>query len=321
MIDEVSSSPDIARCIPSDLVIDDSMLPDADGIGRIMSESNDLKTHEDLNTGFRIAPHFVDPDSRNIVVSPERTWLSEAGAEFRFLLYAPPNRRKQIHDYVQAFTELMQAHVDSFDPVKESCSIRSFIERAGRQPYDLLIVGNGKHSFPKSLWSSPVSRGLLPWLPSSLLIVREPKWPLKQILLILQHNKWDGKAVDWLVQLSERSEAVATVLTIVPSTSLMYQDVGKFAVGLPEILANDCALGQQIRWVSERLIVEGIEATFQLRQGIPEVQIQQELAEGNYDLCITGAEPHRGLKRFFLGEMVAPILNWTRNPVLVAQGL
>jgi nucleotide-binding universal stress UspA family protein len=296
------------------------MLLDVDDVRRIMPESNDLKTHEDLNTGFRIAPHFVEPDDRNIVVLPERTWLSEAGADFRFLLYASPSQRKQIHDYVQAFTELMQAHIDSFDPVKESCSIRSFIERENGQPYDLLIVGIGKHSLPKSLWANPVNRGLLPWLPSSLLIVQEPKWPLEQILLILQHNKWDGKAVDWLVQLSKRSEAVATVLTIIPSTPTMYQGVGKFAVELPEILANDCALGQRIRRVSERLVAEGIEATFQLRQGLPEFQIQQELAEGNYDLCITGAEPRNSLKRFFLGEMVAPILNWTRKPVLVAQG-
>ena len=320
MIDEVPSSPDIARGIPFDLVIDDSSLPDADDIGRIMPESNDLKTHEDLSTGFRIAPHLVEPDSRNIVVLTEGTWLSEAEAEYRFLLYASPNLSKQIHDYVQTFSELMQAHVDSFDPVKESCSIRRFVEKENGQPYDLLIVGLGKHSFPKSLWSSPLNRRLLPWLPSSLLIVREPKWPLKQILLILQNNEWDGKAVDWLVQLLKRSEAVATVLTIVPSTPTMYQDVGKFAVGLPEILANDCALGKRIREVSERLVVEGIEATFQLRHGLPEIQIQQELAEGSYDLCITGAGPRNSFKRYFLGEMVAPILNWTRNPVLVAQG-
>jgi nucleotide-binding universal stress UspA family protein len=287
----------------------------------LMPESNDLKTHEDLDNVFRIAPHFVEPDNRNIVALPERTWLDEAGADFRFLLYAPPSQLKQIHDYVQALTELMRAHVDSFDPVKESCSIRSYIEKENGQPYDLLIVGDEKHSFPKSLWVNPVSRRLLTWLPSSLLIIREPKWPLKQILLILQHNKWDGKAVDWLVHLSKRSEAVATILTIVPSTPTMYQDVGKFSAGLPEILANDCALGQRIRRISERLVMEGIEATFQLRQGPPEFQIQQELAEGNYDLCIIGVEPRNHLKHFFLGEMVTPILNWTREPILVAQGL
>lgn len=285
-----------------------------------MSESNDLLTHENLNNVFSVTPRFVEADNRNIVALPERTWLDKAGADFRFLLYAPPSQRKQIHDFVQAFTELMQAHVDSFDPVKESCSIRSFIEKENGQPYDLMIVGDEKHSFPKSLWVNSVSRRLLTWLPSSLLIVREPKWPLKHILLILQHDEWDGKAVDWLVQLSKRSEAVATVLTIVPSAPTMYQAVGKFAVGLPEILSNDCALGRCIRRVSERLVEEGIEATFKLRQRPPECQIQQELAEGNYDLCITGAEPRNSLKRFFLGEVVAPILNWTRNPVLVVQG-
>ncbi|HEY47835.1 MAG: hypothetical protein AMJ88_01600 [Anaerolineae bacterium SM23_ 63] len=286
-----------------------------------MPESNDLKTHEDLNNVFRIAPHFVEPDNRDIVALPEKTWLKEARTDFRFLLYAPPSQLIQIHDYAQALTELMRAHVDSFDPAKENCSIRDFIEKENGQPYDLLIVGVDKHSFPKSLWLNPVSRRLLAWLPSSLLIVREPKWPLKRILLILLHNKWDGKAVDWLVHLSKRSEAVATVLTIVPSTPTMYQDVGRFAVGLPEILANDCALGQRIRRVAERLVVEGIEATCQLRQGSPEFHIQQELIGGNYDLCIIGAEPRNSLKRFFLGEMVTPILNWTRRPVLVAQGL
>ena len=98
--------------------------------------------------------------------------------------------------------------------------------------------------------------------------------------------------------------------------------------GLNALLTTDTALGQQMRRLSQRLVNWEIEGTLRLYQGPPDQQIRREIAEGNYDLIATAAEPlgpnqgpepegqrpHRPP-----GKLTASLLRWAVQPVLIAQ--
>jgi nucleotide-binding universal stress UspA family protein len=79
--------------------------------------------------------------------------------------------------------------------------------------------------------------------------------------------------------------------------------------------------GQSIYTYARRLLLQGITGDICQRQGEPNLQIQQEVREGNYDLVVIGAEPYSRLERWIFGELVGPMLHWIDRPVLVAKRL
>ena len=62
-----------------------------------------------------------------------------------------------------------------------------------------------------------------------------------------------------------------------------------------------------------------ITASLRLRQGEPEWQLRWEIAEGDYDLIVIGADPFRRWRRWLVGDLVTPMLRWVNRPLLVAR--
>ena len=77
--------------------------------------------------------------------------------------------------------------------------------------------------------------------------------------------------------------------------------------------------GWQLRHIAKRLERWQIESDLHLRQGEPDWQVREEVANGNYDLIIVGAGPYNRLHRLFLGELVGPLLCWVNRPLLIAR--
>lgn len=78
---------------------------------------------------------------------------------------------------------------------------------------------------------------------------------------------------------------------------------------------SESLIAAYVRWL-DRLNVEG---SVSRRQGEPFAQVRNEVRSGAYDLIVIAAEPHGGWGRWFLGEVVAPLLRWADRPVLIAR--
>lgn len=199
------------------------------------------------------------------------------------------------------------------------------VELAGAEPnawgtgYDLVLWAEPAQSRASQfLFGSPTSR-ILERVPTSLLITRQPHWPLRQILLVVRSEEAHGQAVNWTIRLAQASGAMVTALVVVPLVSPLPNREVRQQQGLAMLLASDSLLERQSRYVVQRLEDGGLEAALRLRQGSPEQQIRAELRAETYDLVIVAAESKDWWLRRLIGETVEPILSRANCPVLIAR--
>ena len=226
----------------------------------------------------------------------------------------------EVSAFAQALGRLLDAHVSTFSPVvgnDPNCAgLARVVERSR---YDLVIWGDPEQSFGQRLRSGPAYRKATKRVAASLLVVRRPRWPLKRLLLVVQGEEMDTGAVDWTVRLARPSGAAVTVLAVVPPVPAMYGRCKRMQQGLDALLTTNTALGRQMHRVARWLVEWEVEGTLRLRQGGPDRQIQREVSEGDYDLIVLAARPHKWWRRWLLGDRAVSLLHWADRPVLIAK--
>ena len=194
----------------------------------------------------------------------------------------------------------------------------AYIKQAA-QDCDLIILGESEQSCLEQMLSGHSCGKFSAQPPTSFLWGRRPCWPIQNILLILRFEETDDAAAAWLGRLAQPSGAAVTILPIVPSLPAMYSRGNRVQTGLDVLLSPDTPSGQSLRRLTQRMASWQISGELRLRQGEPERQIWEEVAEGDYDLIVIGAEPHGRLHRLLLGELVGPLLRWVERPLLIAR--
>jgi nucleotide-binding universal stress UspA family protein len=137
--------------------------------------------------------------------------------------------------------------------------------------------------------------------------------------LILRIEETDEAAAAWLAHLVQPGKMDVTILPLVPSLPAMYSLGNRVQTGLDVLLSPSTPSGNYLRYVAQQLKHWQIDGNLHLRQGDPDRQIRDEVAEGAYDLVVIGAEPHGQFYRALLGEMVKPLLRWIDRPLLIAR--
>jgi hypothetical protein len=162
--------------------------------------------------------------------------------------------------------------------------------------------------------------GLMSRTRASVWLVRQPRWPLKRILLILRGHESDYLALHWLDRLVRPKRTELFALPIIPPVPAMYRHdslpllpgvlLGFNAVSVPQLsdLAKRCA-----GW--------GINGTLLLHDQAPRRRIEWAMAASDPDLILIGAEPFPWIQRRLFGELERPLLGSADRPVLVAQKL
>lgn len=181
---------------------------------------------------------------------------------------------------------------------------------------DLIILDEPEQSLAARLCLGRPGQKLAAQAPASILVARQPLWPLRQILLVLRLDDNDETAVFWTKRLAQASGAAVTILPLVPSLPAMYAPRPD---GVAALLSSQTAAGQQVRQVARQLNEAQVTAVIHLRQGEPDGQISHEIEAGLPDLVIIGAEPTIKWQRWLLGDLVSPLLSWIAHPVLVAK--
>ena len=197
------------------------------------------------------------------------------------------------------------------------------IQRIRREASDcnLVVFGEPKQSLLKRLLTGRPCHKAVNQVPVSILVTWRPRWPIRNILLIVRIEETDEAAADWVVRLARPSGAKVTILPILYSFPSVYAPINSEETALGELLSPKTQPGQQLRCLSQRLAQWQIEGTLRLRQGEPEWQIRWEVAEGDYDLIVIGAESHGRWHRLLVGGLVGPMLCWMNRPLLIARPL
>jgi nucleotide-binding universal stress UspA family protein len=287
-----------------------------------ITSSNEEKACEIISTGLEMQPSVLqgDPatiDKQWIDPQPEESWH----IPLHILVYHQSSPiAKEIETYARYLSNLLHGQLGYYQTeIKTNIHLNDLAERVNHE-HNLVIFGEPNRSWLKQLLTDPAGCQAVKRLPTSVLVVRQPRWPLQRILLITQGLETDNIAVDWLLRLAQPSHAAVTVLALCPEIPPMYQQaMADIPRGLSEWLITSTPLGQRLRRIVERLENWEIEENLRFRQGVSEQQIQSEVDEGDYDLIVTAADPSDWWLRRLLGEVVNPLLRWTHRSVLVAK--
>jgi hypothetical protein len=330
-LDNLAVNPKLARRLPPDLACRYRALPVAEDSGRItgaMADPDDAVAREAIAAALGATCCAVRGDAAVIEALLKELWPQEATRPLRLLVCAQASPTAgELRNYAQAIGSLLDARVD-YLPMADGmdATLDALVRGTGHADYDLLILGESNQPLIEQLLSE-VAAGT-GWRSGSLLLARRPRWPLKRLLLVMQGQEVDNLVVDWVVRLARPSAAAVTVLRWLLPTSPPSKRQAPLQQGLNALLTADTALGQQMRRVSQRLVNGEIESRLRFYQGPPGQRIRRELAEGNYDLIATAAEPFKPSPRpkpqgrqfcHSTAELLASLLQWSEQPVLIAR--
>ena len=242
------------------------------------------------------APVVVDPPARE-------AWAGTIERSLHLLVCTQASSiANEVLAFARVLSDLLNAQVSGFSLDNGSefnCdTIAHAVEQVG---YDMVIWGEPDQSLSHRMLFGPTYQKATELINSSLLVVRKPRWPLRHLLLVVQGEKTDDVAADWIVRLARPCGARVTVLAVVPPVPAMYDRCTRMQQGLDALLTTDTVLGRQMHRVAQRLVDLKVDATLRLRQGAPDQQIQLEVAEGNYDLITVAARPRSWWRRWLSG--------------------
>lgn len=217
-----------------------------------------------------------------------------------------------VYTYALHLAELLDAKTRQLTPDQET-DLPQLVKQC-----DLLIYQPPAQSRLKGwLRGSPACR-VVSRLPVSTLVVRQPCWPLKKILLLTRGRLLDFAAATWVAHLARPILAEIAVLAVQPYLAAANSQA-MFGHGVETWLASDTPLGQQLRHILNISDTPPRQLHLQFRGGSPERQMRQAIVETQPDLIVIAAETGDWCERRVLGELVRPLLQQTDRPVLVAK--
>lgn len=322
-LDNLPINPKVARRLPLDMASRYHALPVAEDRGRItvvMADPDDVAAREAVAAALGCPPYVVEGDPVVIDALLAQLWPEMPQHSRRLLACVHANPVvNEILAFTWSIAELLDAHITHYNPAEANLTGEAWIQKLEQSHCDLILLEEPEQPLIDRVTRGPVYRQIVGRIPSSLLVVRCPRWPLKHLLLIVRGADADDAAVDWVVRLARPSGAAVTALAIVPSAPAMYDRCARMRPRLDALLRTDTPLGRQMRRVAQWLVDWGIQSTLRLRQGTSDMQIQREMAEEDYDLVVVAAMPENWWQRWLQGEVVGPLMSWVDRPVLIAK--
>jgi len=164
-----------------------------------------------------------------------------------------------------------------------------------------------------------IERKLFARVPISMMVVKHPYWPVKNLLLVLQDEEADDYAIEWSFLFAQRSGATITVLPILSPVPLMYAGMNHMSHNLSLLMASSSPLGCKMRKIVQRIEDLRVTGSIRFRYEAPDWQIQSEAAAGSYELIVVGCDLGSRFRNVIEGDIVCSVLDWAELPVLVAQ--
>lgn len=188
-----------------------------------------------------------------------------------------------------------------------------------RPELTLVTVADSQPSWWQRLLWRPSACRALRQISGSILFARNPRWPLRHILVVVRVHASDGLALDWAQRLALLSEATVTLLPIVPPYPRLHQQDSIMLQGLDVLLAPDTITGEAIYRYARHLDQLGIRGTVCWKQGSIAHQICGQAPDTGYDLIVVADEPVGRWSRWFLGDLVKRLIAVANCSILVAR--
>ncbi len=323
-LDNLTTDTRLARRLPRDLACRLHAIPVAEDGGRItvaMADPDDVEAQNAVATVLGTVPYVVKSDQAAIDALLTELWSEES--PLRLLAYTPSHSTgDDLAEAAQLMGELLGARVSLLETKEDTGpALDSVVDLVSRQRYDLVICGRSCQPLIDRLFLGPANSRTASRIPTSLLMVQGFHWPFKRILMVVGQDSVETNevALFWAERLARPTGASVTALAVVPPMPAMWEGMAGMRQGLAALLNADTFLGRELRRIGERLAAPGIEGRLRLRQGPPGWQLRLEVATGDHDLIIIGADTNDRWLRWLSGGQVSALLRWADRPVLIAK--
>ncbi|HBY08807.1 MAG TPA: hypothetical protein DEH22_13895 [Chloroflexi bacterium] len=323
-VGHITSNPRVATLLPSELAHRYLALPvavDGERVTVAMAHPEDLDARKAVIASLGPATCVIRADAREIERLINELWPQNSLAHMKILSWFPTAKGEEItQNYVQSVAALLSGDLFTCNVPSKAAgeALQQITEAVRLQQPDLLIFRCPDAPLIKQFLLEPAEQPYVQKLPTSLLVTRQPRWPICRILLVLHNPVNDEPALNWCIRLASRAQANVTILPLVASAPAMFAAL-QARQNLSDILGSDCSLGNQLRQAAQRLADWHIEGRLRLRDEPVDQQVRCEVSEGDYDLIVLGAETHLPVVRWVLGQLVNPLLYWADRPVLIAK--
>lgn len=220
--------------------------------------------------------------------------------------------------YTEYLADLLDGQLKYLPAEVETKTKSQLAAQQTRQEYDLIILGETEpsSSLLKSLLSLAFTCQSTGLTFPSLLITRQGNWPLRRILMVVRGEATDEATIEWGIRLARLSHSMVTVLVVLPPAT---DKESQGHLAMADMLTANTVPGKYIRKILRQIARWQIKGVLKLSLGPPEWQVRQEVSQLDYDLIIISAEPRGRLLRWRLESLIKPLLNWTRQPLLIAR--
>jgi nucleotide-binding universal stress UspA family protein len=319
VLDNLVPNVDLARRLPQRVAHQFHALPVAEERGVltvVMADPDDAAARQAVTTALGTAPYIVQGDKVVIDTWIAQLWAEEAAVRPQYLVYAPEERStRELHVYACQLGALTRAEVSWLT----ERDVSAVAERVRSTPCDLVICGQACEPLARRVLCGPTDSQLAECLPTSLLVLANPRWPLHKMLLVILDPNSNGASLAWVHTLAQPAGATVTALAVVPPIPDLYGNLPGMKHDLAQLLATGTPLGKEMRRIAKLLVDWRINGVLRLRQGPPSREVRLEAKEGDYDLIVLCADTQDRLTHLVLGGVVNPLLRWADRPVLIAK--
>jgi hypothetical protein len=316
-------NPRVAALLPSELAHRYHALPiavDGERVTVAMAHPEDADARQAVIETFGDSICLVKANVQEIDRFIAELWPQNSVSKLKIMPWFPIER-SLVTDraYAQSVCNLLGGELLSCEgSQKEAQFWGRFGAAMPDNRVDLLIFRSPDPPLIKRLLLEPAEQSYVNKFPTSLLVVREPHWPIRKILLVLHDPQNDDSALTWSIRFARPSRAAVTILPLLPAPPGMFAQM-QTRHSIAELLARDYPLGAQLRRSAQQLAEWNIDGKLKLRNEPPDQQVRCEVMEGNYDLIIVGAQTQNTISRWILGQLVNPLLQWADRPLLITK--
>ena len=322
-LDCIKTDPQLMRLLPPEVAHRYHALPVATDGSRItiaMAFPEDTAAATAVASAISAPVCLVQADPKEIDQRLAEIWPQNPAPRLRLLVWIPTAEiDPTLLLYAQAIADLLQADLKqvslAWSGVK---TLDALISEAAHFHPDMIILQIPIPPLMKRLTIDFAVNKLIDRHNTSILIVKNPRWPLQRILLAIRDGNLPNEAaVDWVIRLAHCSHAAVTVLPLLPPVPQMYGSFIRYS--LPSLLTSKDPLGEKMRRIARRLTTEEVDGAFKIRAGPPLEQLRNEVLDSNTDLVVLEAEPKNHMWRWLIGEVVNNLFVWFDRPLLITK--
>jgi nucleotide-binding universal stress UspA family protein len=197
--------------------------------------------------------------------------------------------------------------------------IEEIIRQTAETSYDLVIIGAIRKETSGRFWMSSKSYKIIKEIRPPVLLVAAKVTSVKRILVCSGGKTYIESALPLAGQIARAFDSAVVLLHVQPEPPAILARLPGMGLDVQALLASSSELAVNLRHAKEMLEAMGVKAEVRLRDGAVISEILQELAQGDYELVVTGSALSSNFRTYVLGDITREIVNRVQCAVLVVR--